>query len=145
MHIISAMNTDLNYPLDRDQVINLLKSCDISPTRQRIEVASILFSRAQHLSAEDIFNQVNSDNQSVSRATIYNTLGLFSRMGLVREVLIDRERVFYDSNNTNHNHVYNVDSGELYDINFTVNTEVAGLPEDVAIVETDTIIRVKNK
>ena len=90
--------------MERSEVVKLLQDHDITPTRQRIEIAAFLFQREQHLSAENILAEVNSSSHRVSRATVYNTMGLFTSKGLVREVLIDRDRVFYDSNNAQHHH-----------------------------------------
>lgn len=135
------------YPLGRSDVIKLLQHYSITPTRQRVEIASFLFQKQQHLSAEHILDAVNSNGHRVSRATVYNTMGLFSRKGLVREVLIDRERVFYDSNNSQHHHIYDVDSGELRDIEGS-GVEVAGLPElpeDVRIVDASVVIRTSRR
>ncbi len=144
------MNTEckpLKYPLSRDEVVQLLQAYKISPTRQRIEIASYLFQRPQHLSADRILDGVNVVGHRVSRATVYNTMGLFTEKGLVREVLIDRERVFYDSNNSDHHHIYNVDTGELRDLEAD-QVEVSGLPAlgpDINIVGTDVIIRVSSQ
>ena len=133
--------------MERSEVVKLLQDHDITPTRQRIEIAAFLFQREQHLSAENILAEVNSSSHLVSRATVYNTMGLFTSKGLVREVLIDRDRVFYDSNNAQHHHIYNVDTGELSDIQDEL-VNVTGLPElsgDVQVIGTDVIIKVANK
>lgn len=105
-----------DYPLDRSEVSDLLQAHDILPTKQRIDIAYLLFQRAQHLAAEQVLERVNADYGHVSKATVYNTLGLFVRKGLVREVLIEPGRTFYDSNTRDHHHVYDVDSGQLGDI-----------------------------
>ena len=133
--------------MDRSQIVKLLQQHDITPTRQRIEIAGYLFQRPQHLSAENILEGVNSEGSRVSRATVYNTMGLFTEKGLVREVLIDRERVFYDTNRANHHHVYDVDSGELRDV-MVSEIELATipeLPEGARIVDTNVILRVSSK
>lgn len=133
--------------MERSEVVKLLQDHDITPTRQRIEIAAFLFQREQHLSAENILAEVNSSSHRVSRATVYNTMGLFTSKGLVREVLIDRDRVFYDSNNAQHHHIYNVDTGELSDVE-SDSVNVTGIPElaeNVQIVDTDVIIKVANK
>lgn len=133
--------------MERGEVVRLLQKYDITPTRQRIEIADFLFQCKQHLSAEHILEAVNSNSHRVSRATVYNTMGLFAGKGMVREVLIDRDRVFYDSNNTQHHHLYNVDTGELSDIEGD-SVKVMGFPElsdDLHIVDTDVIIRVTNR
>ena len=134
------MNTlNIDFPLDRGGVISLLQHYKISPTRQRVEIAEFLFQRPQHLSAEKILDGVTDAGNRVSRATVYNTMGLFANKGVVREVLIDRERVFYDSNPAVHQHLYNVDTGELTDI---YDAEVGmidepDLPEGLRVVGTD--------
>ncbi len=132
--------------MERSEVVKLLQNHDITPTRQRIEIAAFLFQREQHLSAENILAEVNLSSHRVSRATVYNTMGLFTSKGLVREVLIDRDRVFYDSNNTQHHHIYNVDTGELSDIedDRVSVTGLPGLPENVQIIGTDVIVKVSN-
>jgi Fur family iron response transcriptional regulator len=133
--------------MDRSQIVNLLKQHDVTPTRQRIEIAGYLFQRPQHLSAENILEGVNAEGNRVSRATVYNTMGLFTDKGLVREVLIDRERVFYDTNRADHYHVYDVDSGELRDV-MRSEIEIASvpeLPEGARIVDTNLILRVSCK
>lgn len=133
--------------MERGEVVRLLQRYDITPTRQRIEIADFLFQSKQHLSAEHILEAVNSNSHRVSRATVYNTMGLFASKGMVREVLIDRDRVFYDSNNTQHHHLYNVDTGELSDIEGD-SVKVTGLPElsnDLQVVDTDVIIRISSQ
>lgn len=141
--------TDINhrYSLDRSEVVKLLKSYDISPTRQRVEIAEFLFRKQQHLSAEKILEGVNQQSHRVSRATVYNSMGLFAKKGLIREVLIDRERVFYDSNSSSHHHVYNMDTGDLRDVEGS-GIEISGLPDmidGVRVVDTDVIVKVSSK
>jgi len=104
------------HNLSRHEVIELLQRRGITPTQQRIEIAHLLFARPQHLSAEQVLAQVNGEHHNVSKATVYNTLNLFARTGLVREVIVDPTKVFYDSNTTPHHHFFNVDSGELSDV-----------------------------
>ena len=105
-----------------------LRDAGITPTQQRVQIAEILFARPQHLSADQILAVVNSNGPIASKATIYNTLGLFARKGLVREVIVDPSKVFYDSNTGEHHHFYNLDSGELTDID-AENVMITSLPE----------------
>jgi len=140
-------NLNITFPLARDEVISLLQHFKISPTRQRVEIAEFLFQRPQHLSAEKILEGVTNLGARVSRATVYNTMGLFSGKGVVREVLIDRERVFYDSNPDIHQHLYNVDTGELtdiYDTDLGV-VSVPNLPENLKVIATDVVFKVTSK
>jgi Fur family iron response transcriptional regulator len=132
--------------MDRSHIVKLLQQYDVTPTRQRIEIADFLFQRPQHLSADDILEGVNVNANRVSRATVYNTLGLFTDKGLVREILIDRERAFYDTNRAAHYHLYNVDSGELYDVmNSEIKVDLPQLPDGTRVVSTDVIFRVSSK
>lgn len=142
------MNTlNIRFPLERSEVVSMLQHYKISPTRQRVEIAEFLFQRPQHLSAEKILDGVISEGNRVSRATVYNTMGLFSSKGVVREILIDRERVFYDSNTEIHQHLYNVDTGELTDV-YDAEVEMVSepeLPEGLRIIDTDIVFRVTSR
>lgn len=144
----TLMNTsEITFPLDRSDVVNMLQHYKISPTRQRVEIAEFLFQRPQHLSAEKILQGVTSEGSRVSRATVYNTMGLFTSKGVVREVLIDRERVFYDTNTAVHQHVYNLDTGELIDV-YDAEVDMVSepeLPEGTEIVETDIVFKVRSR
>jgi Fur family iron response transcriptional regulator len=142
------MNTlNITFPLGHNEVIAMLQHYRISPTRQRVEIAEFLFQRPQHLSAEKILEGVIREGKRVSRATVYNTMGLFAQKGVVREVLIDRERVFYDSNPQAHQHLYNVDTGELSDV-YDVSVGIAAeprLPDGLRIIDTDVVYKVTAK
>lgn len=138
---------NINFPLERKDVVAMLQRFKISPTRQRVEIAEFLFQRPQHLSAEKILDGVTLEGKRVSRATVYNTMGLFAQKGVVREVLIDRERVFYDSNPEAHQHLYNIDTGELSDV-YNVEVEMVStpeLPDGLKIVDTDVVFKVTSK
>ena len=129
-----------------EDIAGLLKSHGVMPTQQRMLIARILFNRDQHLSADQVMKCVNDGKSHVSKATVYNTLGLFARKGLVREVIVDPTRVFYDSNTSEHHHFYNIDSGELIDIksdSLAVDS-LADLPPGTVAEGVDVIIRVRN-
>ena len=140
-------NLSRNYPMQHDDVIAMLQQHKISPTRQRVEIAEFIFKQPQHLSAEVILEGVIEAGNRVSRATVYNTMGLFARKGVVNEVLIDRERVFYDSNTDVHQHIYNIDTGELtdvYDTAVTVTSDTI-VDDGLKIVETNVVFKVSAK
>lgn len=142
-----GMNDSVHYPLDKAGVVELLQRHGIMPTQQRIDIAHFLFQEPQHLSAEAILAGVNTRRERVSKATVYNTLGLFVGKGLVREVLIDPERVFYDSNTQPHQHIYNLETGELSDMR-AGSVQVRRLPELPPGTEVDSlevIVRVRTK
>jgi Fur family iron response transcriptional regulator len=132
---------------DKDQIVELLRKHGINPTPQRVEIAQIMLSAPQHLSAEQVLSQVNDEQAVVSKATVYNTLGLFASKGLVREVIVDPTRIMYDSNTSNHYHFYNVDTGELYDIepgNMDVK-DMPDIPDDTEIDGVEVIVRLRNR
>jgi len=130
----------------RQSVIQLLFSSGINPTRQRIEIAAILFARPQHLSAEEVLNELNREKQKASKATIYNTLGLFAEKGLIREIIVDPTKVFYDSNTSDHHHFYNVDTGTLSDINQDkmMQASIPTPPTGTIVERVDIIYRIRN-
>jgi Fur family iron response transcriptional regulator len=130
----------------RKEVTQRLQQAGVSPTQQRMEIAQILFARPQHLSAEQVLNIVNAQGPVVSKATVYNTLGLFARKGLVREVIVDPTKVFYDSNTSEHHHFYNVDTGNLTDIEpHSLKLEsMPTLPDGTQAEGVDVIIRVRH-
>lgn len=138
------MSTD--SPEYRAMISRRLQDADVSPTQQRLDIAQILFARPQHLSADQVLNIVNAQGAVVSKATVYNTLGLFARKGLVREVIVDPTKVFYDSNTTAHHHFYNIDTGTLADIEPDAIglDQLPALPEGTEAEAVDVIIRIRH-
>ena len=130
----------------REHLADKLRQHGINPTRQRIEIAYALFSRQAHLSADQVMAIVNEKHSETSKATVYNTLNLFRQKKLVREVIVDPSKVFYDPNAEPHYHIYNVESGELTDIDASA-VQISGLPElpgGVVAEGMDVIIRVRS-
>ena len=123
-----------------------LSSLNIKPTSQRLDIAEIMFCKDQHLSAEDIITILNNSDSSISRATVYNTLNLFADKGLVRRVVIDSSKIYYDSKTTPHSHYFNVDTGEISDFEFedVKISPLPKLPEHTVQDSVDVIVRVKN-
>ncbi len=122
-----------------------LREQGVLPTAQRLQIAQILFERPAHFSADEIYARANALGPRVSKATVYNTLGLFVRRGLVREVLVDPSKVFYDSNVEPHFHFYETASGRLIDID-AEQVDVRGFPaapEGTVFEGVDVIIRVR--
>jgi Fur family transcriptional regulator, iron response regulator len=135
------MNTEMHT---RNAIVDRLREYGINPTHQRIEIAYALFSRQEHLSADQILAAVNTRHSETSKATVYNTLNLFVKKRLIREVIVDPSKVFYDPNVHVHHHFYNVESGQLMDID-SATLELTGLPtlpEGLAIERIDVIVRV---
>src|ERR1700716_1330280 len=134
------------FHYSRDNLAELLRSHGINPTHQRIEIAHALFSRGEHLSADQLISRVNDRAPEASKATVYNTLNLFLEKRLIREVIVDPSKVFYDPNTEPHHHFYNVDTGELTDIDAR-DIRVTGLPalpQGMAAEAVDIIVRVRS-
>mgnify|MGYP001010530859 CR=1 FL=1 len=132
-------------PSIRNHLSERLRSHGIAPTHQRIEIANALFSRCEHQSADQILAAVNIHHSETSKATVYNTLRLFLAKGLIREVIVDPSKVFYDPNTSPHHHFYNMVSGELTDIPADA-LQVAGmptLPEGMLAESIDVIVRIR--
>ena len=81
----------------------------------------------EHLSADQVMTAVNGRHTETSKATVYNTLKLFVEKRLVREVIVDPSKVFYDPNTGPHHHFYDVVTGEITDIDASL-FDLAGLP-----------------
>lgn len=93
-----------------------LRAHGIQPTHQRVEIACLLFERHEHLSADQVLAAVNARCAETSKATVYNTLHLFCERKLIRELIVDPAKVYYDPNVSPHHHFYDVVTGRLTDI-----------------------------
>ena len=130
----------------RDNLADVLRAHDINPTHQRIEIAHALFSRREHLSADQLLALVNDRRSETSKATVYNTLNLFLEKRLIREVIVDPNKVLYDPNTAPHYHFYNVDTGELTDIEASAIaiSVLPQLPDGMVTEGVDVIVRVRS-
>jgi Fur family iron response transcriptional regulator len=114
--------------MSRTEIQKKLRDRGVMPTAQRIEVAELLLSRPQHLSADQIIEKLHRAGSRVSKATVYNSLKTFSEMGLIKEINVDATRKYYDSTTDAHHHFYHVETGELTDIP-SDRINIAGLPD----------------
>ncbi|MBA2352141.1 MAG: Fur family transcriptional regulator [Burkholderiales bacterium] len=132
-------------PFSRTDASELLRGHGINPTHQRIEIAHALYSRCEHMSADQVMAIVNQRHPETSKATVYNTLNLFVEKKLVREVVIDPSKLFYDPNMSDHHHLFDVTTGKITDID-AANISVAGLPalpEGMVAEGVDIVVRVR--
>ncbi len=133
--------------MNRRDILDRLTACGVLPTPQRLEVAEILLARPQHLAADQIIDELRRNGRRVSKATVYNTLKLFSDCGLVRELNVDASRRFYDSTTHPHHHFFDVDTGELTDIPAD-RVAISGLPALPAGTEQESVevlVRVRSR
>ena len=133
--------------MSQQSIRSQFEKLDILPTPQRLEVAAILLEKPQHLSADQIIERLRTEGSSVSKATVYNTLNLFSERGLIKEVMVDPIRKFYDSTTHPHHHFYNVDTGQLADIpdSHVTFESLPELPEGTRRESVEVLIRVRDQ
>ena len=131
--------------ITREAVSERLRALGIVPTHQRIEIAFVLLERCEHLSADQILALVNARHAETSKATVYNTLRLFLEKQLIRELIVDPSRVFYDPNTAPHHHFYDVVTGQLTDIPAdAVRVEALPAPPPGTVTDgVDVIIRTR--
>jgi Fur family transcriptional regulator, iron response regulator len=130
-----------------DDTAELLRSHGIAPTRQRTEIARVLFEQPEHLAADQILERANVRHVEVSKATVYNTLKLLVTKKLVRELIVDPSKIVYDPNTAPHHHLYDVVSGKLTDIPAD-GISVVGLPPLPPGTETegvDIVVRTRRR
>ena len=122
-----------------------LQTSNILLTQQRLSIARLLFSKLQHLSANQVLEQLSRNDNSPSQATVYNTLRLFLEKGLLSQVIMGPNKTFYDTNLSKHHHLYNTDTDTLKDVPIN-QIEINNLPElppDTLFDSVDIIVRVR--
>lgn len=124
-----------------------LNSADVRPTRQRLDLARLLVGDGQnrHVCAESLHEAAVQQELSVSLATVYNTLRLFSDAGLLNEITVDGHKSYFDTRTDDHPHFYWEDSAELTDAP-KESVRFESLPEAPAgaeIARVDVVIRLR--
>ena len=126
-------------------VIDRLQQAGLRPTRQRLALSRLLFERGdRHLTAEQLHSEAVGANVKVSLATVYNTLHQFTKAGLLREVVVEPGRSYFDTNVSNHHHFYFEGGGQLVDIpeESVTLAEMPTPPDGTRLSRVDVIIRV---
>ncbi len=99
--------------------VEKLRSSGLRPTKQRIKICKLLFDRKKtfHFTIRDLSRFFkNKSNKKISLATIYNTVHSFKKKGYLKEILINREKSYFDTNTSNHHHFLDVSTNELIDL-----------------------------
>ena len=105
-------------PIQEAKYIGKLRSSGLRPTKQRINICEVLFDRDKtfHFSINDLKKILHSQfNQKISLATIYNTVHAFKKKGYLKEISINSDKSYFDTNTTIHHHFYDEDSNKLID------------------------------
>lgn len=169
---INAMTNNLNAPLDcasgldhfeiatssrcslcekdcpsRDVGLKL-RSAGLRPTRQRVELARLLFGKGdQHVTAEMLHGQAVRERISVSLATVYNTLQQFTTSGLIRRLATDGHRTWFDTNTTDHHHLFYDEDNKILDVpeGYLTIGQLPPVPEGMEVDRVEVVVRLKRK
>ena len=121
----------------------------LRPTRQRLALATVLIGdgRDRHVTAESLHESVQSHGDSVSLATVYNTLKAFCDAGLMQEVTVDGSKSYFDTKTHDHPHFFWENEGRLTDAptDQLDITELPKAPEGMEISKVDVVIRLRRK
>ena len=105
------MKKDCNF-------VNKLREIGLRPTKQRVKICELLFSREKtfHFTINDLAKKISDEmNEKISLATVYNTVHAFQKKGHLKEIAINSDKTYYDTNNSIHHHFYDEDTHELID------------------------------
>lgn len=134
------------YFRSEEWVAGKLVEVNIRPTRQRVRIGQILWRKEhRHVTAERVYMECQELGERVSLATVYNTLHQFRAAGLLREVLVNGNCVYCDTNVTPHHHFYNEETGELYDIphQYMQLSALPTPPLGTTVSGVDVVVRIK--
>ncbi len=125
----------------------IYRDLNVTPTKQRVDLAQIIFSKQQHFTANDLISMADKKKLNISMATIYNTLSLLEEKQMLKTITIDNELKFYDTNLNAHHHLYNTTMSTLTDIDNdkVVFAELPEIPQNLQIESTEVLIKAKNK
>ena len=107
------MKKDCNF-------INELREIGLRPTKQRVKICELLFLREKtfHFTINDLAKKISDEmNEKISLATVYNTVHAFQKKGHLKEIAINSDKTYYDTNTSVHHHFYDEDTHELIDCN----------------------------
>tara|TARA_B100000676_G_C17853521_1_gene719438 strand:- start:153 stop:611 length:459 start_codon:yes stop_codon:yes gene_type:complete len=125
--------------------IEHIRSAGLSPTRQRVSLAKLLFQgENRHVTAENLYKEAISEKISVSLATVYNTLHQFTDAGMLREITVDANRSYFDTNTKSHHHFYFEKDGKLGDIPDGMITlgKLPEAPQGTKIKSVDVVVTI---
>ena len=102
------------------EFIDKLRSSGLRPTKQRLKICEVLFKREKtfHFTINDLAKNISEQlNEKISLATVYNTVHAFKNKGYLKEISINSDKSYFDTNVTNHHHFFDEDTNELIDCN----------------------------
>ena len=99
--------------------IEKLRSSGLRPTKQRIKICKLLFDREKtfHFTINDLSKILKKEtSENISLATIYNTVHSFKEKGYLKEISVDKEKSYFDTNTSDHHHFLDINTNELIDL-----------------------------
>ena len=128
-----------------EDAIERLQFAGVRPTKQRLAIANMLFDGThKHVTAECLNKKAKQAGYCISVATIYNTLHQFTAVGLLRELVVEAGKSYFDTQIENHCHFYCERTGQLIDIPAgSVHMVLPALPEGRCVGTVDVIIRLR--
>ena len=101
------------------EYINKLRNSGLRPTKQRIKICEVLFNKETtfHFTINDLVKIIETEaNEKISLATVYNTVHAFEKKGYLKEIPIDSNQSYFDTNVTDHHHFYDISEKKLIDL-----------------------------
>ena len=98
--------------------ITKLRETGLRPTKQRVKICEVLFNREKtfHFTINDLAKKISNElNEKISLATVYNTIHAFQKKGYLKEISINSNKSYFDTNTSSHHHFYDEDTHELID------------------------------
>ncbi|MDA8711737.1 transcriptional repressor [Candidatus Pelagibacter bacterium] len=105
------MKKDCNF-------VEKLREIGLRPTKQRVKICELLFLREKtfHFTINDLVKKISEEmNEKISLATVYNTVHAFQKKGHLKEIAINSDKTYYDTNTSIHHHFYDEETYELID------------------------------
>jgi len=144
----------LTHTMNQDALTDKLRLSGLRPTPQRLAIGTLLFDGVnRHVTAESLYDEAKENDCKVSLATVYNTLHQFTEAGLLRQIIVDPSRAYFDTNTTSHHHFFHEDTHVLEDIpGERVSVRLDGdspfsakAPEGKKITDVGVIIRLSSE
>ena len=104
--------------LKNNEFANKLRSSGLRPTKQRLKICEVLFNRDNtfHFTINDLAKNISEQfNEKISLATVYNTVHAFKKKGYLKEISINSDKSYFDTNTSVHHHFFDEDTSELID------------------------------
>ncbi|MCF6198112.1 MAG: transcriptional repressor [Hyphomicrobiaceae bacterium] len=133
---------------ENQQLIDRLRGAGLRPTKQRQSLGELLFSKGnRHITAERLHEEAMAANVPVSLATVYNTLHQFTTSGLLREVVVEGAKTYFDTNTSQHFHFYHEENGQLIDMpaDMVLIDNLPDAPDGTKVTQVDVTVRIAKK